>query len=100
MKKYNTLKLIYLDENDNFKVADVKDLVVNSETADVDLDHLSVYALVGSNTQTTTDTTTTTNTTSNPQTGDNINLFVVLGTLSLIGLSSSLIYLKRRKENM
>ena len=100
MKKYNTLKLIYLDENDNLTVADVKDFVINSETADVDLDHLSVYALVGSNTQTTTDTTTTTNTTSNPQTGDNINLFIVLGTLSLIGLSGSLIYLKRRKENV
>lgn len=99
MKKYNTLKLLYLDDANNFKVADVKDLIINSTTADVDLDHLSVYALVGSNTETTTDTTTTTDTSSNPQTGDNIMLYISMLGLSVIGLAGTGFYVRKKRFN-
>ena len=95
MKKYNTLKLLYLDDANNFKVADVKDLIINSTTADVDLDHLSVYALVGSNTETTTDTSTT----SNPQTGDNVMFYISMLGLSVIGLAGAGLYIRKRRFN-
>ena len=91
MKKYNTLKLLYLDDENNFKVADVKNLTINSETGDVDLNHLSVYALVGSNTET------ITNTINNPQTGDNIVFYISLLGLSVVSLVGVIIYIKKKK---
>lgn len=94
MKKYNTLKFLYLDDTNNFVVADVKDVTITSETADVDLDHLSAYAIVGTNVATP-----NTNKTSNPQTGDNTGIYVVILGLSSLGLIGSRIYFKRKREN-
>ena len=93
MKKYNTLKLLYLDDENDFQVTDVKNLTINSETGDVDLDHLSVYALVRSNVEI------NTNTTNNPQTGDNIMFYISLLGISVIGLVGVGIYAKKKLFN-
>ena len=89
MKKYNTLKLLYLDDANNFKVSDIKYLTINSTTGNVDLEHLSVYALVGSNTET------TNNTTNNPQTGDNIMFYISLFGLSILSLFGLGLYIRK-----
>ena len=47
------------------------------------LDHLSTYALTGSNTSTSNNT----NTTNNPQTGDNIYIWFGMLIISILGLS-------------
>ena len=87
MKKYNTLKLVYLDENNNFQVGDIKEFSINSETADADLDHLSVYALVGSNTS------------DNPGTKDTIYInFILFIICSLIFGTTTYTTFKRCHE--
>ena len=94
MQNYNTLKLIYLDENDNFNVSDIKNLTINSETADGDLDHLSVYALVGSNVEIPSET----NEINNPQTGDHILMWISLLLISTIGLFIGIITARKLKK--
>lgn len=111
MKKYNKLQLIYVDENNNFKVGDINDLTINSEAATGDLDHLSVYALVGSKTTATEEETTTTNenttettekatettTSSNPKTGDNIAIWISLMIISMLGIARTVKLYKKNK---
>ena len=91
MKKYNSFKFLFLDENNEFKIQEVHD--AKTETIDgvdylvVELDHLSAYALVGSNTEE-----------SIPNTGDNIIFFVTMLLLSVTGFVGSAIYLKKRNS--
>ena len=87
MKKYNTFKFIFVDENNNFVIQEIHD--TNIETINgkdyivVNLDHLSAYALVGSNT-------------SNPVTADKIVFYVSMLGLSLLGLVGAGIYTKKK----
>ncbi len=90
MKKYNTFKLVYLDNNNNFKSGEVVNLKVEGDYLVGTLPHLSIYGLVGSNTETTT---------SNPHTGDNIMNYVMLFGISVIGFTGMLI-LKERFEKI
>lgn len=94
MKKYDKLRLIYLDAENHFVVGDVKDLTIGSATADVDLDYLSVYALVGVEEETVEQTES-----KNPKTGDRTGFYLllsILGTLCLLGTS---IYIRKNRFN-
>ena len=75
MKKYNTLKLIYV--KDDFTTENPISLNIEGDYAVGILPHLSVYTLVGSNT----------GTSGNPQTSDNIYIWYGLFIISVLGLS-------------
>ena len=81
MKKFNTLQLIYI--KDDFTLENPITLKVEGDYAVGKLKHLSTYTVVGSNT------------TSNPRTNDNINIWYTLFIISLIGLSTGIIYMTR-----
>jgi len=85
MKKYNTFKLIYLDDENNFKAEDIVDLKVNGEYIEGTLPHLSAYALVGDNVETETTTTETTDNSKNPKTGDNIIMTISIFAVATLG---------------
>ena len=87
LKKYKSFKMYYVKEDftlDNeaieFKVSKDGNYIVGT------LKHLSPYVLVGS----------TSSTGEVPQTGDNIGLYVTIFVLSLIGLGSSILVVKKR----
>ena len=92
MKKFNTLKFIYLDNANNFKVTEVKDFSIGDKFAEVELDHLSAYALVGTNVEKVTDKT------SNPKAGDYIIIYILMLGLGIAGFTGTTIY-KKRKMN-
>lgn len=102
MKKYSKLQLVYLDSNDNFAISDVKDLTIGSDTADVDLDHLSVYALVGSEEKTEEQEETVEveeEKTENPKTGDRIVLYLLISVLGTLGLLGAGIHVRKNRFN-
>ena len=85
MKKYKKLMLLYLDENNNFSVKEVVNLIVNGEWAEGNLNHLSVYALVGTNEEESSNEKIV-----NPATGDSLSFYlsiIVISALGLVGLS-------------
>ena len=91
MKKYNTFKLIYVDENNNFVVQEIRD-AVGTETIDgkeylvFKLNHLSPYALVGSNTN-------------NPATADKVVYYIIMLSICVIGLAGLGLYTKKKYFN-
>ena len=87
MKKYNSFKFIFLDENDEFKVKEVHDVEIDGDYLIVHLDHLSAYALVGEN---------ITNESSNPATGDKIIFYLSMLTICISGFVCSAIYTKKK----
>lgn len=76
MKKYDTLKLIYI--KDDFTTEDPISLNIEGDYAIGVLPHLSIYTLVGSNNPVNT---------VNPQTGDNIYIWYGIFIISVLGLS-------------
>ena len=99
MKKYNTFKLIYLDDENNFKVGDIVELKINGEYIEGTLPHLSAYALVGSNIETTSPSTEekTTDTSSNPTTGDNIIMIISIFAIATFGVFTTIKVNKNRR---
>ena len=89
MKKYNSFKFIYIDDENNFKVADIVDFKIEGDYLVGTLPHLSIYALVGNVVEET----------NNPKTEDSINKDIIMLSLSLVGLFSSITYVKRRVVN-
>ncbi|MDD2203064.1 MAG: hypothetical protein PHX03_05600 [Bacilli bacterium] len=85
LKKYNTYEMIYVDDEFN-----VTETVVTGTVKDgyiiFTLPHLSAYALTASNVE-------------NPQTGDGIMSSVLLGSISLIGLLGTSLYLNKKRFN-
>ncbi len=92
MKEYDSLQFVYLDDENNFAVTDVKNFFLTSVTADVDLDHLSAYALVGKKKE---ESNNPNNNTNNPGTGDSILFYVSILGLSILGFGISRYYLKK-----
>ena len=86
MKKYNTFKFLFLDENNEFKVQEVHDVVIDGDYLVVNLDHLSAYALVGSNVE---------NSSGNPSTADLIISYIVKLGICILGLLGLGIYTKK-----
>ena len=89
MKKYDTFKLIYVDQDENGIITE-KPIVlkVEGEYLVGTIPHLSVYVLTGSS-----------STTSNPSTGDNIYLWVNTLVVSVVVLSAgAIVYKVTRKK--
>ena len=87
MKKYNTFKFLFLDENNEFVIQEVHDVKIEGDYLVVELDHLSAYALVGSNVE---------NNSSNPTTADKIIRYVAMLGISIIGLFGISLYTKKK----
>ena len=87
MKKYDIFKIVYMDVEDNFATESPITLTRDGEYLVGTLEHLSTYALVGSNTP------------SSPQTGDNSNLglWVFLLVLSSCSMIALIVIDKKRK---
>ena len=85
MEKYNSFKIIYLDDENNFKVGEVIELEVNGDHLEGTLPHLSAYSLVGSYVAPS----------NNPKTNDSLYLWIGISLISIIGLSIGTIKLKK-----
>ena len=87
MKKYDIFKIVYTDTEDNFATESPITLTRDGEYLVGTLEHLSTYALVGSNTP------------SSPQTGDNSNLglWMILLVLSCCSMIALIVIDKKRK---
>jgi len=85
MKKYNTFKLIYIDDEMNAKT--VVELKIEGEYLVGELPHLSNYALLGSITKENT----------NPKTADNIFIWGGLLTISSLGIYLGINSLNKKK---
>ena len=94
MKKYNSFKFIYVDENNNFKVGDIVDVQIDGEYLTGTLPHLSVYAVIGENVEETKTEETNDN---NPKTADSVIINVIMLVLCLSGLIGSIIYIRKHK---
>ena len=81
MKKYTSFKLVNINEENNTK-GDVIKLTIEGDYLVGELPHLSVYALVGEETQ----QETTNEEIKNPKTGDNIMKYVIISSISLTGI--------------
>ena len=90
MAKYDTFKFIFLDENNEFVIEEVHDTsIVTIEGVkyiEVSLDHLSAYALVGSNTD-------------NPGTADKVIYYILILVLSTVGFAGLGVYTKKAYFN-
>ena len=116
MNGYDTYKLIYIADDGTTEKA--IELVKNGEYLEGTLPHLSLYALVGSKSETTKietntetedtttitekntttkDTTTDTKTSNNPGTGDNIVIWISLMAVSIIGIAGIIKFSKKNK---
>ena len=84
--KYNSFKAAYI--NDEGKVEEVIDASKNDEYITFETTHLSTYSVIGYNAIATE--------IENPQTGDNIIAYALLGIISIIGLSGASVYMKKR----
>jgi len=80
MKKYNTFKMVYLD--DDMNADEVITLSVDGDYLVGTIPHLSVYVLNGS-------------VTTNPKTIDNIYTFVIMLIISIIGISYGVLRTKK-----
>jgi len=76
LKKYKSLKLVYIDDTNGYAAKDVVELTVEGDYLVGTLPHLSVYALVGEESLST----------SNPKTGDHIILYILVLSISVLGL--------------
>lgn len=98
MKKYNTFKLIYVE--DDMSLGETIELKVVGNYLVGRLPHLSTYILAGSNTDTTTNNTnnTTTNTINAPKTYDGIMTWIITLAISVLGLTALFITYKRKNN--
>ena len=83
LKKYNTFKFVYVDENNEFKITDIVNLRVEGDYIIGEVPHFSAYALTGTYVD-------------NPKTNDNIILYVSLLGISLLGIVGVSIYFKKK----
>ena len=97
--KYYKIAYIDMDDNGNINLNEVHSLAKQGEQLVGNLDHLSAYVLIGSNTDnTTTDTTTNKGTASSPKTYDGIMTYVITLTVSILGLTVLLIANKKNSK--
>lgn len=86
LSKFKNFKVVYID--DNGKVKEVIDAVASAGKITFETSHLSVYSIVGYNTEKLTSV-------ENPKTADNIELFVILTVISLVSLVFATIKIKK-----
>jgi len=87
MKKYNSFKIIFV--GDDLNLDDAITLTVDGDYLVGTLNHLSTYALTGSYVEPT----------SNPSTGDNINKWFRMLSISTFGLAIVTITTTKKKKN-
>ena len=85
IKGYDSYKLVYIDENG--QTEDAIELTQNGDYLEGTLEHLSMYALVGSKTE------------NIPSTGDNIIFYISMLGLSIVGLIGTGLYTRKKKFN-
>ncbi len=85
--KYNSFKVVYIDENGNVK--ETYDATLNEDgTISFETTHLSTYAIIGYNAEAIE--------AENPNTFDGIGIYAVLGLISLMGLTMTIFKSKRK----
>ena len=96
MKNYNTFKIVYVDMDDegNMSTENPINLKVEGDYLVGTLDHLSTYALTGSYVAPS-----SSSTTDNPQTGDNIYIWIGMLLISALGLSVGTITATKFKKS-
>ena len=95
MKKYDSFKLVYLDDNSNFEIKDTIELKAEGDYLVGTLPHLSVYALVAENEEATSESEVSENVNSNPKTGDSIMYAIVVLLASTLLLSACVVIKKK-----
>lgn len=85
MKKYDTIKIMFIDTDNNFVNEDPITLTKDGDYLVGTLNHLSRYALIG------------TNTTSNPVTNDSVMVWYTLATISIVGMAVCIVLTKKKK---
>lgn len=83
MKKYNKFYITYVDDQNNIETP--IELTINGDYLEGELNHLSGYALTGKYVEPEV----------SPNTGDNINSFITLFVISIMGLSTAIIARKK-----
>ena len=85
--KYNSFKVVYIDENGNVK--ETYDATLNEDgTISFETTHLSTYSIIGYNAEAIE--------AENPNTFDGIGIYAVLGLISLMGLTMTIFKSKRK----
>ena len=95
MKEFNSFKLVYLDDENDFKAGEVVTLSIEGNEIVGDLGHLSAYALVAEKVE---DTEAKSNENANPKTGDNIVFDMGIFILSIMGLIYSNVVYKNKEK--
>ena len=98
IKGFKSYKLVYIDQDNNGNIVlnDAYDLTLTNGKLEGELEHLSAYALIGSNDESTTDTSNNKGTASSPKTFDNIMTWFIVLAISVIGLVFGIIKAKKR----
>ena len=87
VSKYNSFKVVYIDENGNVK--ETYDAILNEDgTITFTTSHLSTYSIVGYNTETISE--------ANPNTYDGVGMYITLGCIALVGLTLAGLKSKRK----
>jgi uncharacterized repeat protein (TIGR02543 family) len=87
MEKFNSFKLLYVNTDNGFDVEEVIELDDKGEYLLGTLQHLSAYVLVGNVTS------------SNPQTLDNIYIWIITLIVSMIGLTALVVTNKKLQKS-
>ena len=91
MEKFNSFKLLYVDTDNEFNVEEVITLDDKGEYLLGELQHLSAYVLVGN--------VVNTPASNNPQTLDNIYIWIITLLVSIIGLITLIVTNKKLKKS-
>ena len=89
MEKYDSFKLLYVNTDNGFDVEEVITLYDKGEYLLGTLQHLSAYVLVGN----------VSSASNNPQTLDNIYIWIITLIVSMIGLVASIVINKKLKNS-
>lgn len=85
-KKYDNYKLYYIDEEGNLSNKEVYKLSKIDEYLSTRVEHFSKYALFGEIDE------------KNPGTGDNIIIYLITGVISILGITATGLYLKKKTK--
>lgn len=88
MEKFNSFKMLYVDTDNNFEVLETIELDDKGDYLEGTLEHLSSYVLVGN----------TVATNNNPQTLDNIYVWIITLIISIVGLTTGIITVRKNQK--
>lgn len=91
LSKYDYVKVAYI--NDEGKVETIYDATYENGIVSFETTHLSTYSIIGYNAELT-----QIDVVENPSTSDNVITYVVAGVVALIGITGTVIYLKKHNN--